>query len=100
MDDSFKVWNTITDKLRFFLKQCNGTPWHVNVYVECGLLNVSEGLMRGALVWLAQRGLVSLTTWSYALYREAYYWEFPTLDAFFHNRDDCNYVRVKPLVAI
>jgi hypothetical protein len=70
----------------------------VKVFIECALLNVPEDLMRRTLIWLAEHGLVTLTTWSHALRREAHYWEFRSLDDFFYNRDDSNYVRVKLLV--
>jgi hypothetical protein len=99
MIETLKVWTRVIQSLRFFLKQDTGTPWHANVFVECRLMNVPECLMRDALIRLARSGSVRLTTWSYALGREAHFWEFPSLDEFFHNRDDNNHVRVKPVVA-
>lgn len=98
MRDTFKVQNRITESLRFFWKMGNGTPWNVQVGVESALLDVPDVAIRRALLWLAENGYVRLTSWSHFLRREADYWEFPTSDSFFFNRDDCNYVRVKPLI--
>jgi hypothetical protein len=99
MMDSIKVWNRVLESLRFFSKQGNGSRWHANVFVECARMNVSDKFMEEVLVWLTKRGYISMTTWSHALGREAYPWEFPSSSAFFYNRDDSNHVRVKPLVA-
>ena len=99
MDEELKVANRITESLRFFWTMGTGTPWNVQVCVECARMNVPDLTMQGALVWLAHQGYVSLTTWNKSLRREAHYWEYATPDAFFYNRDNANYVRVKPLVA-
>ena len=98
MDDTLNVSHLLVEKLHFICKMNNGTPWHANTHVECGRMNVPEGVMQGALVWLAQHGYVRLTTWCNVLRRETHYFEFATPDLFFHNRDDGNYVRVMPLV--
>jgi hypothetical protein len=60
MSDWIKVWNKVSESLRFFWTKTSGTPWHVKVFVECALLNVSEDLMRRTLIWLAEHGLVTL----------------------------------------
>jgi hypothetical protein len=73
--------------------------WHVIVSVESGLLNLPSKYMRRVLLNLSDAGYIRLTSWSKPLNREADYREFATLDDFFFNRDDCNYVRVTPLVA-
>jgi hypothetical protein len=98
MRESLIVWDRVAKSLKFFQRMGAGKPWHVQVGVESDRLNVSDVVMRRTLVWLAQKGYVRLTSWSYSLRREADYWEFPTSDAFFFNRDDCNYVRVMPLI--
>jgi hypothetical protein len=98
MRESLKVWAKLSEMLHLIWKNGMGTPGHVNVYVECGRLGVPDTIMRDALIRLAQRGQVRLTTWSNYLRREVDYREFATADAFFCNHDDANHVRVKPLV--
>ena len=88
----------VREMLHRFTKM-GGEPWHVLAHAEFPELVEGATHMRRALIELAEGGYVRLTSWSNALSREADYREFPSLDAFFFNRDDCNYVRVKPLIA-
>jgi hypothetical protein len=82
--------------LRFFSK--HGGDWFAQVHILAGSFNVSEKEVREMLVNLYSWGLISLKTWSNAAWREVPYCECPT-PAFFYNRDDANYVRVKPLIS-
>ncbi len=92
-----RVSSAIWEKLRFFAK--HGGVWHVQAFLIAGQLNVPEACVRKFLVNLARWGLISLRTWSNSAWREASFEEYPTMDAFFYNRDDANNVRVKPLLS-
>ncbi|HVS86761.1 MAG TPA: hypothetical protein VHF01_00920 [Candidatus Acidoferrum sp.] len=83
--------DTMVDRLRFAWKQDNEEfrKWHVQMQ--------GDGALMQELVELADQKRVSITTYSKASHGEVGSSAFPTMYDFFHNPDDGNHVRVKPL---
>jgi hypothetical protein len=89
---SAAIWKN----LRFHAQHSSPDGWHVQTFNFASQIGVPERYVREALVALKSVGLVTLKTWSNSAWRQVSFSECPT-ENFFYNRDDANYVRVKPL---
>jgi hypothetical protein len=94
--NSPNVLDVILQRVRF-VQKWNGTC-HINVISFAAQFSVSEESVRQSLVFLADRGVISLKTWSKSARREISFRECPTTD-FFYNPEDNNYVRAELLTA-
>jgi hypothetical protein len=91
---TLKAYNEI-QRLLQFMKQGNSRELHLRAWETAARLEVSEHHVQEALQRFATAEGMRLATWNNWLRREVTFQEWPT-SAFFHNRDDCNYVRLRP----
>jgi hypothetical protein len=92
-----KALNEIA-RLLDFLKTTGSRELHLRAWETAVRLEVPEHYVWLALVSFAVRGQVRLATWSERLRREVTFQEWAA-PAFFNNREDCNYVRLRPHTA-
>ncbi len=83
--------DAMIERLRFAQKQYNQEFQKCRVQVQGDVALMLE------LKELADQKRVSITTYRKASHGEVGYSAFPTMYGFFHNPDDANHVRVKPL---
>jgi hypothetical protein len=95
MNNREKVFAGIWENVRFHVQHPSACGWHVQLFSFASNLGVQEQDVRDALIALNKCGVISLKTWSNSAWREISFSECPTQN-FFYNRDDANYVRVKP----
>jgi hypothetical protein len=89
-----KVTRFVFEKLRFFKRI--GSTWHCQSWMIAFELGVPEETVREVLTSLGRWGFIRLSAWNYAAWREVDFREM-SADNFFFNRDDCGYVRVRPV---
>jgi hypothetical protein len=92
-----KALNEIARQLGF-LNGTNSRQLHLRACETAVRLDVPEQYVWVALAWFAVSGQIRLSTWSEWFRREITFQEWPS-GAFFNNRDDCNYVRLRPNMA-
>jgi hypothetical protein len=90
-----KAFNEISQRIDF-LKRSNSRELHMRAFETAARIGVPEQYVWQALAWFATFGSMRLSTWSESLRREILFGEWP-FPSFFNNREDCNYVRLRPV---
>lgn len=97
MNPTGKAFREVS-RLIEFLKTTNSRELHLRAYETAIRIGVPEEFVWQALAWFTVFGGIRLTTWSQTLWREIHFQEWPAA-AFFYNREDSSYVRLRPAEA-